>query len=147
MGGTVAAGVGLAAATAGVIALAALRRRWVVVTVEGESMAPTYADGDRVLVRRVGADAVRAGQVVVVERPEVRRCVIKRAVAVPGDPVPVDRVPLLGSGPERRVPEGMLVLLGDNAEDSYDSRRAGYFPAARLVGVVARRLGVGVSRR
>jgi len=34
------------------------------------------------------------------------------------------------------VPAGRLVVLGDNAAHSFDSRRAGYVLAADVVGVV-----------
>ncbi|GAA3145420.1 hypothetical protein GCM10010466_40600 [Planomonospora alba] len=122
------------------------RRRYVVVTVEGTSMAPTLSDGDRVLVRRLRIDRVRAGDVVVLEPPftpaelgsqgpDGTRWNIKRAVALPGDPVP----PGIGGG-AARVPEGALVVLGDNA-DSVDSRQRGFFDADRLLGVALRRLG------
>lgn len=130
----------------------------VAVRVRGMSMAPAYRDGDRVLARR-GLPPT-AGQVVVVERPAPgagwsdrplpatpraataphRRWMIKRVVAVPGDPVPRDRVPALADVPEDLVPPGRLVLLGDNQEASYDSRHLGYFPADRVLGTVVRRL-------
>ena len=45
------------------------------------------------------------------------------------------------------VPPDLLVLFGDNAAASYDSRQVGYFPADRLLGVAVRRLGVSGSRR
>jgi len=63
-------------------------------------------------------------------------------VAVPGDPIPRDRVPALAGVSEGCVPPGKLVLLGDNPANSYDSRRAGYFPAERVLGVVVRRMHV-----
>lgn len=45
-----------------------LRRRYLIVTVRGRSMLPTYADGDRVLVRRRPAGRlVRAGDAVVAD--------------------------------------------------------------------------------
>lgn len=45
-----------------------LRRRYLIVTVHGRSMLPTYADGDRVLVRRRPAGRpVRAGDAVVAD--------------------------------------------------------------------------------
>ena len=121
-------------------------------------MEPAYHDGDRVLVRRGPAPA--KGQVVVVERPrpsagwrdrpvpstagaaEVssREWMIKRVVAVPGDPVP--RVPdsVLSGVPEPRVSPGQLVLFGDNSKISLDSRRIGYFPIERVLGPVVRPL-------
>jgi signal peptidase I len=69
--------------------------------------------------------------------PEAFR-MIKRVIAVPGDPVPRDEVPALRHVPERVVPDGCLVVLGDNAEDSRDSRHFGYLPFEKLVGVVVR---------
>jgi signal peptidase I len=69
-----------------------------------------------------------------------RRWMIKRAVAVPGETVPPDSVPADVEGSEGRVPDGMLVLLGDNRKDSFDSRQVGYFPSDRVLGVAVRRL-------
>lgn len=60
---------------------------------------------------------------------------IKRVYATSGEPVP-DGIPV----PDSVVPKGMLLLLGDNALSSYDSRVAGYFPADRVFGGVVRRL-------
>lgn len=65
---------------------------------------------------------------------------IKRVAAVPGDPVPRDRVAALAGVPERYVPHGRLVLLGDNPAASFDSRHRGYFAAADVVGTVWRSL-------
>ena len=50
-------------------AAAVARRRIAVVAVDGNSMEPALAGGDRILVRRARAGAVRAGQVVVFEQP------------------------------------------------------------------------------
>lgn len=57
-----------------------------------------------------------------------RQQVVKRIAALPGDPLPPDITP----GAERsdpalsdRVPPGRLVLLGDNAAESVDSRHYG----------------------
>ncbi|MEV5709237.1 S26 family signal peptidase [Actinoallomurus sp. NPDC052274] len=137
-------------------AAAYLGRRFVAVTISGVSMEPTYHDGDRVLVRR--KRTLVPGQVVVVESPtrEVNwvsspipekfgagavpdRCwMIKRVVAVSGDPVPRDQAPALAHVPEDYIPSGKLVLLGDNREKSFDSRQIGYFPVERVLGVVLR---------
>ncbi|MFJ6185081.1 S26 family signal peptidase [Streptomyces sp. NPDC092295] len=135
-----------------------LGRELVAVTVRGESMRPAYRDGDLVLVRRDSSPA--PGQVVVVERPAPaarwtrppvgraaggrgltdREWLIKRVAAVPGNPVPTDRVPLLSGTTGELVPPGSLVLLGDNDVSSLDSRIVGYFPADRVLGRVVRPL-------
>ncbi|MFE0191448.1 S26 family signal peptidase [Streptomyces sp. NPDC058989] len=155
-----AGGVPVLAAFVLVLTATALRRRLVAVTVRGASMEPAYRDGDRVLVRRGRLPA--PGQVVVVTdlpdtgptadaatapvRATAARAVpgpalvIKRVAAVPGDPVPRDRVAALAGVPERYVPRGQLVLLGDNPAASFDSRHRGYFPAACVVGTVWRSL-------
>lgn len=119
------------------------RRRLLVVTVRGVSMEPTYSSGDRLLVRRSALDRVRAGEVVVVQvagaapgDPTGGR-MVKRAVAVPGDPVPA-QIPL----PDPVVPAGRLLVLGDNPARSNDSRRLGYIPADALIGVVVRPIAV-----
>jgi signal peptidase I len=130
----------LAAVPVLAVALAAivLRRRYLSVTVTGASMEPALYHGDRVLVRRVSVGAVHPGQVVVLTGPADRPTdwMVKRAAAVPGDPVP--RTAGACAGPV--VPEDHLVVLGDNAALSLDSRRLGYLPADRLVGVVVRQL-------
>ncbi|MFG1923025.1 S26 family signal peptidase [Cryptosporangium sp. NPDC048952] len=132
------------AAAFGVVVLVglwALRRGFTVVTVSGDSMLPAFRPGDRVLVRRVPLHRIERGQVVVLAQPaELRNLpdnppwLIKRAVALPGDAVPDEIEELRGD----RVPSGSIVVLGDNVGRSYDSRRAGYFPAGSLLGVVQR---------
>jgi signal peptidase I len=127
-------------------------------------MHPALASGDQVLVRRRRLGQIRRGAVVAVRLPlplagpRSRRdlaaavyagqdvgpgsargagadLMVKRAVALPGDPVP-EGVP----GPSRTVPAGHLVVLGDNPGRSHDSRAVGYVPAGALLGVVVRRL-------
>ncbi|NDU74839.1 S26 family signal peptidase, partial [Actinomadura sp. DSM 109109] len=65
---------------------------------------------------------------------------VKRAIAVGGDPAPVDRVPCLRDTGRATVPPGALVVLGDNAATSWDSRDYGFVRAEQLVGVAVRRL-------
>ncbi|MFG3552163.1 S26 family signal peptidase [Streptomyces sp. NPDC047725] len=151
---------GAAAAGSGTPAAARLLlgRRLVVVTVRGVSMWPTYRDQDRVLVHR---RLPVAGDVVVIERPgnfeadwadarpsmrprppslpSQEHWLIKRVVAVTGDPVPRD-VSALASQAGDHVPAGCLVLIGDNRRASIDSRSLGYFRTDRVLGVVVRLL-------
>lgn len=122
------------------------RRAFAAVEVTGPSMQPALTHGRTVLVRRRARPAV--GAVVVVERPDdlgatpavwsgppgtTTRRLIKRVAAAAGDPVPAAVRPAVG---RTVVPPGAVVLLGDNAEFSYDSRQAGFFPLERVHGTV-----------
>ncbi|GAA4601213.1 S26 family signal peptidase [Actinoallomurus liliacearum] len=165
---SLAAAVGGLLVVAGVL-IAWVRRRYLVTTVDGPSMEPTLYAGDRLLVRRTRR--VRVGEIVVVRiRPPTLdapppdldlvsetgvqevpvelthpdgHLLIKRAIAVAGDPVPVDRVPCLRDTPHSTVPPGALVVLGDNAATSWDSRDYGFVHAEQFVGVAVRRLSAG----
>jgi signal peptidase I len=128
-----------------------LRRRFRVIVVHGESMRPTYQPGDRLLVRRIRADAIRRGHCVVFRDEDIDKSVrwistppaewiVKRALAVPGDQVPLNQIPVLRTATEPVVPPGHLVVLGDNPERSYDSRHFGYVTADRVLGIVLRRM-------
>ncbi|RJL22127.1 S26 family signal peptidase [Bailinhaonella thermotolerans] len=131
-------------------------------------MEPALREGDRLLVRRATPDRVRPGDIVVLRirlRPQGEvygataealppaetahdvealppdwTLLVKRAIAVPGDPVPRDRAPALAAVPEPRVPDDALVVLGDNPTLSWDSRDYGYVRPGQLVGVALRRL-------
>lgn len=147
---------GLAGCT--LIAVLVLRQRFVIVTVNGDSMMPTLAPSDRVLVRRARLSRLRRGQVAVVEAPGAdgdwstpvrgpaahRHWMIKRVAAVPGDPLPAGCPSETAGLPRQLVPPGKLVLLGDNAASSHDSRHIGYLPGERLLGIAVRRIS---SRR
>jgi signal peptidase I len=138
-----------AAAIPAVVAAAQLRRTLVAVGVVGISMEPTLREGERVLVRRTTTAAVRRGQLVVFAQPHLHpgppspdhpSWLIKRVVALPGDPAPRDLLPSAETGAESAVPPGKLVVLGDNRDHSYDSRRIGYIDGNSLLGVVLRRM-------
>ncbi|MFG6198197.1 S26 family signal peptidase [Nonomuraea sp. JJY05] len=152
----------------GVLALGAalwwIRRRYLVATVDGPSMEPTLRSGDMLLVRRT--KLVHAGQIVVVrigdpppvdglppglepggedelpDKPDHPgwRLLVKRAVAVPGDPVPKEGFPAFRDAPETVVPRHALVVLGDNPDASWDSRDFGFVRGDEFVGVMVRRL-------
>nr|WP_260408094.1 S26 family signal peptidase [Planomonospora venezuelensis] len=143
------------AVPAGVLLLV-LRRRLLVVTVDGYSMLPTLRPGERVLVRRVPADRAAPGAIAVLRHPagpgtwlplppeavreDGRIYTIKRLAALAGDPVPSGLGPGVKLDPGGTVPPGCLLVLGDNPDQSIDSRQLGPIPAEYLVGVVTRRL-------
>ncbi|WFF00122.1 S26 family signal peptidase [Micromonospora sp. WMMD964] len=140
----------LGALTAAALAALHLRRRLVSVTVHGHSMYPTYTSGERIVVHR--RRRVRVGRVVVVEQPEpgrgwapepvigaapavaVRRWMIKRVAALPGDPLPSTPIPV-ADGVGVTVPPGHLIVFGDNQRASFDSRHIGPVPMERVLGV------------
>lgn len=118
------------------------RRRLRVVVVDGSSMAPTYADGDRLLVvfggRRL---AVRLGDIVVARAPspawsaeqpldEAHVRVVKRVTAV-GGTSPI--------GDRGGVPSGTVFLEGD-APGGYDSKVFGPLARSEVLGRVLRPL-------
>jgi signal peptidase I len=147
--------VAAAAAISAVVAAARLRRTLVAVRVVGISMEPTLREGERVLVRRATAAGVRRGQLVVFAQPRLLPgrpspdhppWLIKRVVALPGDPAPRAFLPGSETGAESVVPPGKLVVLGDNRDHSYDSRRIGYIDGNSLLGVALRRMTPRVAQ-
>jgi signal peptidase I len=119
---------------AGLLAIVLARQRVMLVTVRGKSMAPTYRDGERLLlVRRSG---YARGDVVMFRTP-VRHLVdvdwmVKRAVAIAGDGIPDDLQAQMGMA---TVPAGRLLVRSD-AIDGLDSRHFGLIDAGDVLGVV-----------
>lgn len=115
-----------------------LRRRWVLVKVEGASMEPELRDGDEVLAKRTRR--IATGDIVIVAAPdpdlgwaEARRAKapwwVKRVAAVPGEPMP---------GSSGTVPPGHYFLLSDNPAGA-DSRRHGPVPGRMVFGTLLRK--------
>ncbi len=135
----------VAALCAAAVVVAAVRRRWLVVTVVGTSMTPALAPGDVVLARRCDPAALAVGDVVVLAPPDGtgeppgRRprpghpWLVKRIAAGPGDRLPYDRT--------AAVPPRAVAVLGDNG--GHDSRTFGPLAHDRVLGIVVRRLGPG----
>jgi signal peptidase I len=128
------------------LALAALgagvgvaRLALLVIKVEGASMAPTFRPGDTVLtVRRALRPAIRRGDVVVCRRPAGMpgpdSYLIKRVVAIAGDPIPDD--PTKGG---EVISAGRVYVRGDG-DHSLDSRVFGAIPLDHVIGHVVARL-------
>lgn len=104
-------------------------------TSTGASMTPTvHGEGALLWFEKISPQisGYQRGDVVVSKAMNGPHLVCKRVVAVPGDVVSADRLnkrPIV-------VPEGHVWLLGDNKENSIDSRVYGPVPMAMLQGKV-----------
>jgi len=123
-------------------------------TVHQVSMQPTLLEGDRILLSRLTYHFrdPRAGDVVVFHSPEhTGEDLVKRIVAVAGDRVAiregdlfvnntaVDEPYLLnedfkGALQELEVPEGCVFVMGDNRDQSGDSRFFGPIDVDLIIG-------------
>jgi signal peptidase I len=142
-----AAVLGAAAAVAVVSAgmIVRVRQRWLVVRVIGASMMPTLRHGDKLLVRRCRATALRVGDIVVFERsstgePYANQRAVKRVGAMPGDPIPASVAGAVRG--TATVPTGTLVVLSDH-DVGVDSRTFGLLPSEKVLGVFVRVLDAG----
>jgi signal peptidase I len=127
------------------------------------SMEPTLLPGDRVIVNKISLDlgAVHRGDVMVFKAPaEVAlQCgdndtdLVKRVIGLPGDRVSSrnDTIYINGSPLKERwphleplgraigtevVPKGEYFMIGDNHNNSCDSRYWGFVPRANFIGKV-----------
>lgn len=130
-----------------------------VIGVDGNSMLPTLHHGDTMLLQSLGY-APRQGDVVVLTKyfENVQGPIVKRVIATEGQTVDIDyaagtvtvdgvvldepyikesmRQPFFGGASRVTVPKGHIFVMGDNRNDSLDSR----FPA---LGTVDRRYVLG----
>ncbi|KAK9092376.1 hypothetical protein Syun_027287 [Stephania yunnanensis] len=99
--------------------------------VVGPSMVPTFSlTGDLVLAERLSPrrGTVGKGDIVLVRSPEnPRKVITKRVVAVEGEAV---------GGGGVVVPKGFVWIVGDNVDNSRDSRHFGAVPVGLVVGRV-----------
>lgn len=117
-----------------------------VAVVHGSSMAPTFVDGQMVIVSRVlWPKGLRRGDVVLIRRGN--SVLIKRVFRLPGEVL--DRKtaarftmamdyfePTGNHDAPLRVPKGQIVVLGDNLAVSDDSREFGPVPLRDVLGKV-----------
>lgn len=129
--------------------------------VPSASMAPTLQVGDRILVEKfdVNRGHLHPGDIVVFRRPPSDQVdpniadVVKRVVALPGQVVGSSNGHLIVDGqaaaeaylpsgavttkvPTERIPAGQYFVMGDNRQDSYDSRFFGPVTGSSVVGRV-----------
>lgn len=109
------------------------------ILVDGKSMEPSLQHNDRVIVHRLAYHLgdVERGDVVVFKR-EDGQDYIKRVIGLPGDTIqiymgyvylngegiaePYIMSPVIGDKPTEIIPPGMVFVMGDNRNDSSDSR-------------------------
>lgn len=135
------------------IALAAAARAAVhIYSIPSRSMAPTLEPGDQIVVTRYFRSAPERGHVIVFRSPEgTDELIVKRVIAVPGDlvdsrlgrvrigghtlPEPyVLRAASSGAIEPQLVPAESYFVLGDNRDDSLDSRTWGVVPRTHVIG-------------
>jgi signal peptidase I len=121
------------------------------------SMYPTLEQGDRVLVNKLSYDLhdVNRGDLVVFERPPGElssiKDLIKRVIGLPGEVIEardgtvyvdgkaleedyVDKGDRTENLPRQTVPDGQLFVMGDNRDNSEDSRVFGPIDEDTVVG-------------
>lgn len=123
--------------------------------VDGPAMVPTLSDGDKVKAKVVPATEVKRGDIIVFNSPTTdSRRVVKRVVGLPGDVITVKEGELIVTKPDKTtyvpyndndttggnisvtVGANSFYVLGDNRENSLDSRAFGQVPFSSLLGVV-----------
>lgn len=124
-------------------------------TVNGESMLPTLHNGERLLVDKISYRFIppARGEIIVFKNPSNQKeQFIKRVIGLPGDKVsialgvvyvndqPIEEDYILapariGFAPQV-VPEDTYFVLGDNRNNSEDSRfgRVGFLPRRLIIG-------------
>ncbi|HUP59905.1 MAG TPA: signal peptidase I [Thermoanaerobaculia bacterium] len=121
-------------------------------SIPSESMSPMLQPGDQIVVTRYFGAEPRRGDVIVFESPVASdELVVKRVVGLPGDlvdarlgrvrigghtlPEPyVLRAAATGAIDAQLVPHDAYFVLGDNRDESLDSRSWGVVPRESIVG-------------
>jgi signal peptidase I len=123
--------------------------------IKGCSMVPTFSNGERVVVLKLFYEIMRGDIVIFSSTEDPTKDLIKRVIGLPGERVriskgrvyvneePLDEDYLddarrshYEETPERRLGPDEYYVLGDNRDDSQDSRRFGPIGGSRIKGKV-----------
>ena len=128
--------------------------------VQGSSMVPNFTDGEQLIAEKITikTEELKRGDIVIVKHPaRLDRLVIKRVVGLPNEVflikeglvyingaslnenyLPTDVKTLGGEAikesVEYQIPKGDYILMGDNRENSTDSRNWGALKKDLIVG-------------
>ncbi len=120
--------------------------------IPSESMAPTLTTGDQIVVTRYFRSAPERGDVIVFQSLVTPgELMVKRVIAGPGELIDsrlgrvrisgytlsepyVLRVATTGAVPSQLIPADSYFVMGDNREDSSDSRSWGVVPRSHVIG-------------
>jgi signal peptidase I len=120
--------------------------------IEGQSMEPNLHDGEYVLIDKISYQlhAPERGDVIVFVPPNNERDYIKRVIGLPGDTVEIRGGQVYVNGvaldepylknlinndmPAQTVEEGRYFVMGDNRNNSSDSRSFGAITPHSIVG-------------
>lgn len=136
------------------------------VAVKGLSMYPTLNDKDILIASRLDIiKDVNKGDIVICHYPERgNKRFVKRVVAKEGDKIEIKEGLIFINGkdrtasyfdeqtkfdndyPETTVPEGTYFVIGDNVNDSEDSRMVGFIDENDIIGVVILRIFPTVTK-
>ena len=136
-----------------------------VLTVAGQSMLPTLRAGDKVTLKKTVHSEFQRGELVAIVFSTRERKMLKRVIAIPGDNVeiiegrlklngdwlatnwwPVDKklasraykiLAIQLKNYNNVVPKNSLIVMGDNANASYDSGDYGIISVSQVAGRVS----------
>lgn len=128
------------------------------VIVQGSSMESTCHDGDYMIIWQLGYQPQKGDVVVTDEKNPLKERLVKRVIATEGDRIEIKYGVLTINGEvqteeyikeqtwaedtffDETVPEGKVFIMGDNRNDSTDSRYLGYIENGSIMGKAVVRL-------
>lgn len=150
-----------AIAVAVVLALLINQFLFSIVQVEGSSMVPTLHDKERLIVTKL-LYKPKPRDIVIVKSGVLKKYIVKRVIALPGQTIdirpntgevyvdgelldePYIKEKLVSSGGKYTypftVPENSVFVMGDNRNNSQDSRSIGVIPYSEVVGKASFRI-------